>query len=261
MKKYLPLFLMLSSISAVCAATELKGTPDELKRFLHPDKRTVSLHTNVERRAYADQAIISVIVKTEEKSLSKAMDENASLRKILREMLVANGVANENIQNSKFSSSPQYGWFGDKPKSFEVVNRVAIKINSEVGLQSLANIADQYDEMTISATEFKHTKKDELYLSLKDEAMKKILAEKAYYEKNLNVSLSAIYFHDNGISPVNTQGARVLRSRALAEAKGLRLEQEASYADTSTQYKPPQSSFEEVEYHLNMRVDFELESN
>ena len=99
-------------------ATEIKGTPEELRQFLHPMPAIISLTANVERRVYADQAIVSIIVKTEEKTLSKAMQENTKLRDSLRNNLVTAGVSEKDIQNSKFSSSPQFGWFGDEPKSF-----------------------------------------------------------------------------------------------------------------------------------------------
>lgn len=263
MKKSLRLIVPLLTLLASpvllnsAQATEIKGSPEELRKFLHPQKRSVSLSANVERRVYADQAIVSVIVKNEAKTLANAMQANATLRDKLKTALVEAGVASNDIQNSKFSSSPQYGWFGDKPKSFEVINRVAVKINNEQALQSLATIADKFEEMSIASTEYKHTTKDELYEEMKEEAMQKILASKSYYEKTLGVKLKTLSFYDSGIQSNATNGGR-----ALEMIRVTRLREEQDEYKMSSVAKPnhnsQQSSFEEIQYTSDMRVEFEI---
>ena len=249
--------LASSALFNTAQATEIKGSPEELRKFLHPQKRSISLSANVERRVYADQAIVSVIVKNEAKTLANAMQANATLRAKLKTALVEAGVAANDIQNSKFSSSPQFGWFGDKPKSFEVINRVAVKINSEQALQSLATIADKFEEMSIANTEYKHTTKDALYEEMKEEAMQKILASKNYYEKTLGVKLKTLSFYDSGIQSNSTNGGRALE---MIRVTGLREAEDDFKASSLSKpdYNSQQSSFEEIQYTSNMGVEFEI---
>jgi uncharacterized protein YggE len=263
MKKSLRLIVPLLTLLASpvllnsAQATEIKGSPEELRKFLHPQKRSVSLSANVERRVYADQAIVSVIVKNEAKTLANAMQANATLRDKLKTALVEAGVASNDIQNSKFSSSPQYGWFGDKPKSFEVINRVAVKINNEQALQSLATIADKFEEMSIASTEYKHTTKDELYEEMKEEAMQKILASKSYYEKTLGVTLKTLSFYDSGIQSNATNGGHALEMIRVSGSRKAQDEYNMSSL-AKPDYNSQQSSFEEIQYTSDMRVEFEI---
>jgi uncharacterized protein YggE len=255
MKIFITLLLVHLSTIANLHATEIKGTPEELKAFLFPDKKVVSLSADVERRVYADQAIVSVVVKNEAKTLSNAMQANAKLRDTLKKRLIESGLAADNIQNSQFSSSPQYGWFGDEPKSFEVINRVAVKISDESALQALASITDQFKEMTISGTEYKHTQKESVYEDMKKEALDKILANKRYYESSLDVVLNTANFYDSGLQINATAGARDVE---IIEVKAKRL-QEADLSYSSAVRRPKAtSSFEEIEYTITMRVEFEI---
>ena len=238
-------------------ATEIRGEPEALRKFLHPHKSRVTLNAQVERRVYADQAIVSVLVKNDDKTLANAMQENARLRETLKTSLVSSAVSTDDIKNSQFSSSPQYGWFGDKPKSFEVINRVVVTINSEQALQALASVTDKFDEMSIVGTEFKHTTKDEVHGELKKEAMKKILIDKAYYENSLQVELKTVSFHDSGLIDGPTDGEVALEAIMVT---GLKSKQSAtsSNAYNDRNASNGQQSFEEIKYTINLRVDFEV---
>lgn len=236
-------------------ATEIKGNPEELRKFLHPQKSTVSLSAQVERRVYADQAIVSVVVKNENKTLAKAMQENAKLRESLTTSLIAANVSAADIKNSQFSSSPQYGWFGDKPKSFEVINRVVVTINNEQSLQALASVTDKFDEMSIAKTEFKHTTKDDVHLELKKEAMNKILKDKAYYENTLNVDLNTLSFHDSGLN-IGTTDGEIAVERIMVTGTREKQSKTSSGVYEDNYNSPTQQSFEEIKYTTSIRVEF-----
>lgn len=256
MKNIVFLFVVLFIFVSNAFATELKGTPDELRKFLHPEAHVVSLSSEVERRVYADQAIVSIIVKTEGRTLAKAMQANAKLRASLKASLMDASVNAEDIQNSKFSSSPQFGWFGDEPTSFEVVNRVAVKIDSEAVLQALAGITDQHKEMSIAETEFKHSTKDNVYREMKKEAMTKILESKAYYESSLQVSLKTRAFYDSGVNIGTTNGELALGRMISHDSSAKRSMLSSSY-DPSP-FDSESQSFEEILYKISVRVDFEI---
>lgn len=259
MKNLLLLLLTYALLIPSLQATEIKGKPEELRAFLHPEKQEVSLSANAERRVYADQAIVSVVVKNEAKTLSAAMQDNSTLRASLKESLIALGIDAENIQNSKFSSSPQYGWFGDKPKSFEVLNRVAIKISDEKSLQAVADITDKFPEMSIAGTEFKHTQKEAVHRELKKEALDKILVDKRYYEENLGVTLKTASFYDSGLKSNATLGEQELE---VIQVSGMRLYREEQSRGYSSELAAPpqvQSSFEEIVYTTSISVEYTIE--
>ncbi|MBL6904918.1 MAG: SIMPL domain-containing protein [Pseudomonadales bacterium] len=135
----------LSSFSQTSLAqAQLSGTPDELREFLHPRPNTVNINGEAELTAYKDVAKISLMVTTEERTLSRAMEVNQALRLELIQDFLAAGIPQADINNSKFSSSPQFGLFGRNPNSFEVSSRMEVEVNSEEHLQLLAAAADEH---------------------------------------------------------------------------------------------------------------------
>ena len=79
-----------------------------------------------ELTAYKDTAKVSLMVSSDERSLSQAIEVNQALRLELLQEFVAAGIPQEDINNSKFSSSPQLDLFGRNPNSFEVSTRMEI---------------------------------------------------------------------------------------------------------------------------------------
>jgi len=49
----------------------------------------------------------------------------------------------DKINNSNFSSSSEYGWFGDEPDSYKIMNCIAIDINAGNQLQIIAEIGER----------------------------------------------------------------------------------------------------------------------
>ena len=131
------------------AQAQLAGTPDELREFLHPRPNTVNINGEGELTAYKDVAKVSLMITSDERSLSQAMQVNQALRLELIQEFVAAGIPADAINNSKFSSSPQFGLFGRNPNSFEVSARMEIQVTSEEHLQLLAAAADEHDEVDL----------------------------------------------------------------------------------------------------------------
>ena len=86
----------------------------------------MNINAEDELTAYKDTAKVSLMVSSDERSLSQAMEVNQALRLELLQEFVALGITQEDINNSKFSSSPQFGLFGRNPNSFEVSARMEI---------------------------------------------------------------------------------------------------------------------------------------
>ncbi|MBR9804981.1 SIMPL domain-containing protein, partial [bacterium] len=232
--------------SPVWAAPELKGTPQDLRGFLYPKDKIVTITAQAEEKAYSDKAIVSLMITTEEKLLSQAIDKNADLRQRISSALRAKGLAAEAIKSSKFSSSPEYGWFGSKPSSYKVNNRMAITIDSEKQLQAIAALADEYREAELSSTVFEHSKKEHLNQKGKAKALDKVLKQKAFYEQSLGIRLKAIGVRENQFRHRPTRGAEMLQRAKRAS------EVVEDQALSSVKYKaaaaPKSTSFDEVRY-------------
>lgn len=254
--KHLSIILLLSFIPLLALAEpELKGNPNELRQFLYPDAETVTILGEAEQKAYSDTAIISLVVTTDEKLLSSSLSANASLRKAIAQQLSSAGIKADDINSSKFSTSPQYGWFGKKPESYKVVNRVAVKISSEKHLQLIASIADDNPEVELSDIDFEHSKKDAFKTQVKKEALNKVMEQKAFYESSLGVKLTPIGFRDASITENPTRGAGVLEEVVVT---GIRASKKYDSNDSRAKERSP--SFDEVEYNARVSVDFRIES-
>lgn len=115
--RHLSLTALLCIMStAAFSQPELKGNPEELRQFLHPVDRIVSLVGDANEKAYSDKAIVSLVITTEDKLLSNAIASNGQLRSTISEKLLAAGIKSAQIKSSTFSTSPEYGWFGKKTR-------------------------------------------------------------------------------------------------------------------------------------------------
>ena len=258
MNKKSTVISLAALVSFTCLAQpELKGSPQELKQFLHPEARVMTISGKGHEVAYSDIAIVSLIITTEEKKLSQALEKNSALRQQVTNSLVASGVNPDNINSSKFSSSPQYGWFGSKPSSYEVVNRMAIKIDDEKHLKQIALQADENEQLQIGETQFEHSKKAEFEQVVKTKALEDVLDQKAFYEKKLGLKLEAISFRDSDVTQSGTDGAMEVEKIVVT---GSRVKDSNSRLYDSYSYSSEVSSFDEVEYTVNVSVDFKIVS-
>lgn len=254
MVKRLFVVLMVAASLPALAEPEIKGNPSELRQFLHPQDEVVTIYGEAEEKAYTDKAVISLVITTEDKLLAASIEANSKLRERVTKQLVKAGIAGDDIKSSKFSTSPQYGWFGKKPDNYKVVNRMAISITDERHLKEVAAIADIHPEIELSNTVFEHTQKDKFKEQVKLKALDNVMKQKAMYERNLGVKLVPVGFKDTKISHVPTQGAAVLEEVVV---RGIRAGGYSSKSD----YAPAQSreaSFDEIRYQASISVDFKI---
>lgn len=260
-KLYLCIVAVMFS-SSVLASPELKGNPEELRSFLHPRERTVTLRGEAEEKAYTDKAVVSLVITTEEKQLASAMAANTDLRKTLSDTLVTKGVKADDIQNARFSSTPEYGWFGKKPDSYKVVNRMTVAVFDEKQMRAAAQLADQHKEVEISSTAFEHTQKAETEQLVRKKALDKVLEQKAFYEKSLGVSLVPVSFHEGHIGVRASKGASrvqeevvmtAARSDAVSSMSSLQKMPAAAPSIT-----PSATSFDELVYTAHLSVEYKI---
>ena len=256
---------MMAPSTAIAAGPELKGNPAELRQFLHPRDNLVTLYGEAERTAYTDKAIVNLIVTTEKKKLAPSIEANRKLRETIRKTLTAKGVPAKDINSSKFSTSPQYGWFGEDPDSFKVVNRMNIAITGENHLTAIAALADKHEEIALSGTTFEHTKEDDFKEGVKQDALDKIMKQKKLYEKQLGVKLVTVSFHDMNIRQEATPGAHFLQNamhdeEALYEVDAISFSSEPVAKKSRARKQSSPASFDEVKYNANLSVNFRVEN-
>ena len=253
--KHLMLLLSALAFSCTCLALpELKGTPQDLRSLLHPEEKIVTIGASAEETAYSDRAIVSMVVTTEEELLADAIAANSALRDRLARALTSASITQEKIKNSKFSSSPQYGWLGKTPNSYKVINRVAVTIEDEDQLEAIARLADQNEEVALTDTTFEHTEKDQYNKKVKAAALAKVMAQKADYEQVLGIKLKAVGVRTADIRQRATRGAMVLEEVVVTATR-------KSSLDYASQAEPAlaSASFDEVEYKAELLVDFKIE--
>ncbi len=243
--------------TALCT-TELRGSPEELRKILHPKvvvhKTIVTLSGSAEEKAYSDKAIISLVVLTEGENISSAISSNNRIRTEIEKKLLLAGIPQEEIKSSRFSTSPQYGWFGDKPKSYQVVNRMAIGITNENQLKEIAVASDLHKEADIADTVFEHTEKEAYLLKVKNMALDKIMDQKSVYKKSLGLKLKPVTFRDAKYNYGRSRGAYVLEEVVVTARK-----KSFSSAKKESVLAPKRTpSFDEVKYNASISVDFEI---
>ncbi len=255
---WLALGVILSfSASSAFSEPELKGTPHELKGFLYPEENTVTIFAESKRTAYADVAILTLVVTTEDAKLSRSLAGNAEIRKHITKALVDFGLDPKAIQSSEFSTTPEYGWFSKRPINHKVINRMAIKIGDESQLMQVAVLADEFDEVEFSDTVFQHSQKQEAIAELQAKALERVMAKKRHYEKMLGLVLRPIGFRDASASQQPTRGALLRNNYAVTP--GL-YDKDLALSATEGSFQPhtQTQSFDEVEYQVGGSVDFQV---
>jgi len=193
---------------ALQAEPELKGTAVELTQYLNGMPRTVGLVGDGEVKVPADRASISVKVVTENKSLQEASRVNQELRAKLARVLAERGIPAGRIQASKFSSTPKYGMFGEKAKSYRVVNTVKITAQDEQEFQAVGGLVDATPEFRYDSIEFEHSDKDGLKKQALAQAIDKATEKKQMFEEKLNVKLTPRSFDELSVGGVPTIAGR-----------------------------------------------------
>ena len=244
----------LAFVSSVALGQpQLSGNPDELRGFLYPRANTVNITGEGELTAYKDMAKVSLLVRTEERSLNRAMMVNQQLRLEIITDLIAAGIDESDINNSKFSSSPQFGLFGRNPNAFEVTARMEVNVSSEEHLQLLATAADNHEEVKFESTAYEHSLEDEFEKQVRALAMEDVMAQKTYYENSLGLELKAVNFFYGEI-------------RLMSRVRPMMAARTEMSADASISLSAPAApviapTFDEVDYQTSLTVVFEIVDN
>src|SRR5437899_4742564 len=189
MRHVFAISLGLLLIQRLSAEPELKGSPAELATYLASLPKTVSVTGESEVKVQADRAVINLKVTTENKSLQEALRVNQEIRNKMLNSLKERDISADRIQASKFSSTPKYGMFSDKAKSYRVENIIKITVSDEKQFQATAHLVDTLPEVEYLGIDFEHSDKEALKKKAVAQALDDAFDHAKVYEQRLAVRL------------------------------------------------------------------------
>ena len=235
------------ALMTASAEPEVKGTVLELAQFLNGAVKTVTVSGESEVRVPASRAVLLVAVITENKSLQEALRANADIRGKVVAQLKQLGIPPERIQSSKFSSTPKFGLFGDKAKSYRVENLMRVSVQDEKEFRSAAGVVDAFAEVQYSGVEFEYADKE----ALKQKAIVLACANagerKKIYEDQLGLKLTPVRFGEGAVTEAETKPQPSARKSEYSRV---------SSGEWSSSVQEAVSSFGELVFTARVAVEY-----
>jgi len=259
MRKSIVVVLLGLVVAQLRAEPELKGQPAELTAYLAGVPKIVSIVGESELKIPADRALIYLKVVTENKSLQEALRLNQEVRARILGSLKESGVPEDRVKPSKFSSTPKYGLFGEKAKSYRVENMVKVSAQDEKEFQAVAKLVDGISEARYDSIEFEHSNKDALKAKALVQAIDKATEKKQLYEEKLNVKLTPKGFAE-GVHVILPQAGRAYGPKRLSYVdRTAKAPLSNVTLDEVTDGETP-TSFGELIYRGQVAVDYAVQS-
>lgn len=249
-------FIVLLTLPSALAEPELKGSVSELSDYLVSTGNYVTLSGQSEIKVQSDRAIVSIRVATEDSSLHNALKSNQDLRTTIFGTLKKSGISADRISASRFSSTPQNGFFGRK--SYKVENLVKITIKDEEEFQEISKIVDSYKEVDYGGIEFERSDKDELKRKSIERACDAVIKKKDIYESKFNVKLIPKRFAEGSV--VDVGGRSLYRGGAANISEGVFGFQKMRSVAQDASMQPGPSPFGEIVFRGNIYVEYYIES-
>ena len=196
MRHVFAISLGLLLIQRLSAEPELKGSPAELATYLASLPKTVGVTGESEVKVQADRAVINLKITTENKSLQEALRVNQEIRNKMLNSLKERDISADRIQASKFSSTPKYGMFSDKAKSYRVENIIKVTVGDEKQFQATAHLVDAVAEVQYLGIDFEHSDKEALKKKAIAQALDNAIERTKVYEERLKVRLTPKNFSE-----------------------------------------------------------------
>lgn len=235
----------------VLAEPELKGTATELAQYINGIPKTVSITGESEVRVPAHRAVVTLKVVSESKSLQEAMRLNLDVRNRIAEQLRKAGVPADRLQSSRFSSTPKFGIFSEKAKSYRIENLVRIVVQDEKEFQSSVGIVDQWSEVQFVGVEFEYADKEALKKKALADACDKATERRALYEEKLGLKLTPVMFIENAVTQRTAEARNYVSGvRAYGGSSSAEAQPDLAMNDESV------SSFGELVYTARVTVQY-----
>lgn len=238
------------------AEPEIKGTAPELAQFINGVPKTVAVTGEAEIRVPAHRAVLSLRVKTENKSLQEALRANLELRGKLADYLKGLGIPAERIQASKFSSTPKFGIFSEKAKGYRVENVMRISVQDEKEFQNAASAVDKWAEVQFDGVEFEYADKELQKQNAVARACDNANDRKKIYEDKFNLKLTPTRFNEGEVEQRNAVAANYGLPRARAYDSTVTT---LPAAPTEAVAEESVSSFGEMVYTARVTVEYSVQ--
>jgi uncharacterized protein YggE len=248
--KWTALLLGLSIIipTLLRAEPELKGSPTDLAQIINAIPKTVQITGESEVRVPAARAVVNLAVITENKSLQEALRLNGDVRSRINADLQQQGIPAERIQTSRFSSTPKFGLWGDKAKSYRVENTMRISVQDEKEFRGAAKVVDNFAEANYSGVEFEYSDQEASKAKAIAQACDNAESRKKIYEEHVGIKLSPKRF---------TEGA-VVEKEALPPPRKADYDSYSKISSPSVQES--MSSFGEIVYTAKVTVEYQVDA-
>ena len=258
MRKLLIAGLMMLAWARIEAEPELKGTPADLSQYLAGVPKAVTVTGEAEVRVPADYAWVSLKVSTDSKALQEALRANQEVRARLVNLLKKQDIPAERVAASKFSSTPKFGLFGEKAKSYRVDNVVKVKVLDEKELQAVSSAVDSWPEVQFVGVDFEHTDKEGQKAKAMGLACDNANERKKVFEQKLGLTLTPKGFSGGAVAqnkPMITTGYRGDSYGSASKSPG---PSGVSRLPESPQMEETVSSFGELVYTVSVTVEYEV---
>ncbi len=245
-------------IQQLSAEPELKGSPTELAAYLVTLPKTVSVAGDSEIKVQADRAIINLKVTSENKSLQEALRVNQEIRNKILNSLKDRDISTDRILASKFSSTPKYGMFSDKAKSYRVENIIKVTVRDEKEFQATAHLVDAFAEVQYLGIDFEHSDKEALKKKALAQALDDAADRKKVFEEKLGVKLMPKGFR--GLSASEHDSIRRQPASRTGTVSGLLADPAFKVVTQSLSMNETGSSFDEIVFSAQVAVEYMVES-
>ena len=228
----------------VSAQPNIEGTPSELESYLNGLPKTVVLSARATKEAPINKAVVKVRVVSESSSLANAFEINMKNRLGIKARLKSAGIDLKSINESKFSSAPEYGMFSEKPKSYKIENVLSIMVVSEAQMIAVASVVDGGEDVYFVSSKPKSGDSGAIEKELIAKVLAKVKEKAALYENELGVKLKPVLFSESSYGTP--------RPMAMAKRRQSNLSSFAPEEDSMA------ASFGESKHNISVTVTYEI---
>ncbi len=208
--------ILISISSIVFAEPKIEGTVSELKEYLEGVTELVYVEGSATSKVSSDRAVIKLLIWSESPSLAKALSSNSKIRKSVRSQLRGAGIDDKNVKEFKFSSTPEYGLFGDEPKSYKVENILSVVVESEEQMVKVASISDNEKNIRYVSSNAEVGDKEKIRADLLNKALSNAKKKASLYESQLGVRLTVVSFKESSFKTIEIQEVSSVRKGKMA---------------------------------------------
>lgn len=177
--------------AALLAEPEISGSPQDVEAYLAGKSQTVLLSGEAKVQVPVERAIATVKVVSEGRTLADAIQQNREQRGRVTAQLQKAGFAGGDITGSRFSSSPNYGLFGEKAKSYRIENIVQVTVSDDQQFQALAGVVDRFPDVHFQGIEPQPGDVEQHQLAALRKAMEHAQKRREAVEMTLGIRLQA----------------------------------------------------------------------